>query len=336
MIEQIGPIVVGFPAEKSIPEWERRHADGEVPGRWPYGLDGLSAYTRVSPVNLPLPSRADRIRSRLHLGPRADRRSMGLTWDENAALRMATVRPHQPHFSGVIWLTDAAARGRDLGRMPGKLAQCSALWVLSAAQIEPLRRLVPGVPVVQVPFGIDHEFFSARPTPDALRVVSVGGDRDRDADTLFRALARVHDARPDVELVVQTTSEATPPKGVSVIRHLPHAQLRELYASASVVAIATRPNLHVSGMTVSLEAMATGRPVAMTRTPGMDDYVVDGETGLLSEPGDEESLAASVLALLADRVGAATMGAAGRAFVDAAHTSAHMNRAIVEIIRDHA
>ena len=127
-------------------------------------------------------------------------------------------------------------------------------------------RSYPGVPVEYVRFGIDHEFFSARSRiPRSPRVVSVGGDRDRDAETLFRALSRVHDARPDVELVVQTASDLPPPDGVATIRHLPHAQLRELYASASVVAIATRPNLHVSGMTVSLEAMATGRPVVATR-----------------------------------------------------------------------
>ncbi|MDN3497566.1 glycosyltransferase, partial [Planococcus sp. APC 4015] len=268
----------------------------------------------------------------LPLPRRAEAGAVGVTWDENAALRMATTRPHSRHVSGVIWLTDAAARGRDLGRMPAVLAGLDALWVLSDAQLAPLRDVVPGVPVHYVRFGIDPRFFAVRPSPTAPRVVSVGGDRDRDAQTLFAALAIVHAQRPDAELVVQTASDLTPPPGIRTIRHLPHTELRDLYASASVVAIATRENLHVSGMTVSLEAMATGRPVAITRTPGMDDYVADGETGLLSAPADPEALAANVLALLDDPARAEAMGAAGRRSVEERFTSELMSRAIFDIV----
>lgn len=333
MSEQRVSIDVGFPAERSIADWEKRHAAGEVPGRWPYGLDGLSAFAPVRAVDLPTPGRLDRARGRFGVGPRAAQDAVGVTWDENAALRMSTMNPHHRHLSGVIWLTDAAARGRDLGRLPAVLAKCEALWVLSDAQVQPLRDIVPGVPVEYVRFGIDHEFFTPQPTPTTPRVVSVGGDRDRDADTLFEALTLVHAHRPDVELVVQTASESTPPDAVTTIRHLPHRELRNLYASASLVAIATRPNLHVSGMTVSLEALATGRPVVATRTPGMDDYIADGETGLLSAPADAEALAANILALLSDPARAAEMGAAGRRSVEERFTSELMSSAIYDIVR---
>jgi glycosyltransferase involved in cell wall biosynthesis len=278
-----------------------------------------------------MPGTVDRVRSRLGVGPRPERDAVGITWDENAAYRMATVRPHERHVSGVIWLTDAAARGRDVGRLPSVLARCAALWVLSDAQIEPVRRLVPGARVEYVRFGVDPGFFAARPYPEAARVVSVGGDRDRDTETLYRALARVHEKRPDAELVVQTASDLPAPDGVERIRHLPHAELRDLYASATVVAIATRPNLHVSGMTVSLEAMSTARPVAVTRSPGMHDYVVEGETGLLSGQGDDEALAANILALLGDRERAQGIGEAGRRVVEARHTTQALAAAIHEI-----
>lgn len=325
-------IDIGFPAERSIPSWESRHAAGEVPGRWPYGLDGLAAFADVRAVPLREPTTLDRVRSRLALPRRAVADAVGLTWDENAAFRMALVAPRSVRATGVIWLTDTAARGGDLGRMPDVLATMRALWVLSTAQVEPLRRLVPGVPVDYVRFGIDAEFFAAAPAPDRPRVVSVGGDRDRDTETLYRALSRVHAERPDVELIVQTSSSLPPPEGVQTLRHLPHAELRELYASASIVAIATRPNLHVSGMTVSLEAMATGRPVVETRSPGMDDYVVHGETGLLTEQGDDAALADGVLALLADEDRAQALGVASRERVASAFTSASMTRRIAEIL----
>ncbi len=329
-------IDLGFPAEKSISDWERRHDAGQVPGRWPYGLEGLSALADVRAVTLAQPTSLQRALGRLGVRHRATDSAIGLTWDENSALRMAITDRHARHVSGVIWLTDAAARGRDLGRMPSVLSSLSAAWVLSEAQIEPLQRLLPSVPVEYVRFGIDGDFFRLRPAPEAPRIVSVGGDRDRDTETLFRALARVHELRPDVELIVQTASELASPEGVRTIRHLPHTELRDLYASASVVAIATRENLHVSGMTVSLEAMATGRPVVITRSPGMEDYVADGVTGLLAPTGDDQKLAEHLLALLADEDGAQAMGRAGRTAVESRFTSAGMSGIIGAAVRRHA
>ena len=124
-----------------------------------------------------------------------------------------------------------------------------------------------GPPVEFLKFGIDETFYRLDPDrPERLKVVSVGGDRDRDPATLFAALDLVLRARPEVECVVQPASALPPPPGVTKIDFIPHAQARDLYASASVVAIATRPNLHASGMTVGLEAMAVGRPVVAYAT----------------------------------------------------------------------
>ncbi len=35
------PVHVAFRSGKVAGDWERRHARGEVPGAWPYGLEGL-------------------------------------------------------------------------------------------------------------------------------------------------------------------------------------------------------------------------------------------------------------------------------------------------------
>lgn len=327
-------IDVAFPAERTIASWEERYARGDVPGRWPYGLDALSEHAAARATSLRAPRRRDRLLSLAHVPRRQVADAVGLTWDENSAVRMQQVAPHARHVSGAIWLSDVAARGADLGRMPAALARTAALWVLSDAQVQPLRDLVPGHRVEYVRFGIDSEFFSARPPATAPRVVSVGGDRDRDAETLFRALSLVRRRRPDVDAVVQTTSRIAPPDGVRTIAHLPHRDLRELYASASVVAVATRPNLHVSGMTVSLEAMATGRPVAITRTPGMADYIADGRTGLLSDPHDADALSRNILAFLDDPDRAASFGVEARRAVEERFTSRGMASAIARVVRD--
>jgi glycosyltransferase involved in cell wall biosynthesis len=63
---------------------------------------------------------------------------------------------------------------------------------------------------------------------------------------------------------------------------------------------------------VLIEAMAAGRPVVASRAGGPLEIVVDGETGLLTPPGDSVALASAICSLLADRDGARAMGLAGR------------------------
>ena len=64
---------------------------------------------------------------------------------------------------------------------------------------------------------------------------------------------------------------------------------------------------------VALEAMQAGCPVVATRTGGLAEIVVDGETGYLVPVDDLGALADRILALLKDRALAMRMGEAGRA-----------------------
>jgi glycosyltransferase involved in cell wall biosynthesis len=53
-------------------------------------------------------------------------------------------------------------------------------------------------------------------------------------------------------------------------------------------------------------------PVVATRSGGVPDAVVDGETGLLCEEGDVDGIAAAILRLLGDEELARRMGLANR------------------------
>ena len=64
-----------------------------------------------------------------------------------------------------------------------------------------------------------------------------------------------------------------------------------------------------------VEAMAMGRAVVATTTGGLPEVVAEGETGLLVPPGDVESLAVTVIALLEDKVRREQMGRKGMARV---------------------
>ena len=64
-----------------------------------------------------------------------------------------------------------------------------------------------------------------------------------------------------------------------------------------------------------LEAMASGTPVVASRTGGVPEVVVDGETGFLVAPGDTAELRDRIQRLLRDPALAARMGRAARARV---------------------
>ena len=66
---------------------------------------------------------------------------------------------------------------------------------------------------------------------------------------------------------------------------------------------------------VYLEAMASGKPVVACQGQGIEDVVVDGQTGLLVEPKDVKSLQAALLKLLSDREFAENMGERGKQMV---------------------
>ncbi len=67
---------------------------------------------------------------------------------------------------------------------------------------------------------------------------------------------------------------------------------------------------------VIVEAMAVGRAVVATRTGGIPEVVIDGQTGLLVERNDAPGLAAAIDALLLDPARRRDMGQAGRQVVE--------------------
>jgi glycosyltransferase involved in cell wall biosynthesis len=63
---------------------------------------------------------------------------------------------------------------------------------------------------------------------------------------------------------------------------------------------------------VLLEAMALSKPLVASGGGAVPEIVVDGETGLLFEPGDPASLATALRSLLGEPARAEAMGRAGR------------------------
>ena len=68
---------------------------------------------------------------------------------------------------------------------------------------------------------------------------------------------------------------------------------------------------------VTLEAMMLGKPLVSTTIGGPAEVVVDGETGLLVEPGKPDMLASAIASLLNDPERAMVLGRNGRERLDA-------------------
>jgi glycosyltransferase involved in cell wall biosynthesis len=340
-------------------EWGRRHAAGLVPNRLPYGLHWLRSHGFELNV---LPAAKSRFVSKLAggVGRRAsggfdlvdalrDRRrrccDLALCWDERtgvpAALR-SRITGEPPAAMGTLWMTDPYAHPNAVARRLSREGARSAALIWANTE-EQLRVLADwGVPpsrlhLLRTP-GLDVEFW--RPdgrVPEPGLVVAAGNDRHRDHPFLVAALARLSEhgtggVRPRLELVTEHRVPVPPDLGRR-IDHLPHHELRALYGRAAVVAVALKPNIHVSGSTVILEAMACERPVVVTEMPGIREYVVDGKTGLVVPPGDAGAFGTAIRELLSDPDRARDLGRAGRRRVEGRFSSELLVARLAEIIR---
>jgi glycosyltransferase involved in cell wall biosynthesis len=340
----VSDLEIVFPAKRDVTAWASDHADGKVPDRWPYGLHHFERHVdELRAVNVRPPTRSDKFRVLQRLagsavlpGPRRDGATVSLAWDENTAVEMFAQRRASRMYSGLIWLTDIWGSG--VQGVRAELLRCTlrrfaGLWCLSRPQVDEARRLLgKDMNVSYVPFGVDVNYFRPAPYPRRPMIFSAGGDRDRDPETLLEAFRLVREVRPDVELVVQSKSAGQVPEGVRRLDHVPHRELRDYYQRASVVVLATRPNWHASGMTVSLETQASGRPVVACATPGMEDYVREGVTGHLVPVRSPGALAARTLELLDAPDRAAEMGGEARAHVEGRHTTRHLVEALAEFV----
>ncbi|MES2155051.1 MAG: glycosyltransferase [bacterium] len=153
--------------------------------------------------------------------------------------------------------------------------------------------------------------------PDALILLSVGRlAREKDVPFLLSAFAearriepRLHIAvggrGPELERVQKRAAELGIQPAMTYMGFIPDAELPAAYASSDAFASASQ--FETQGMT-AVESMACGTPVAAVRARGLADYVGEGVTGHLFEPGDVEGAAEAILKTV--RAGAAMRTAA--------------------------
>lgn len=146
-------------------------------------------------------------------------------------------------------------------------------------------------------------------------------------DTIILALARVAERVPQVHYAIGGSGpyrerlealavEEGVEERVEFLGFVDEEALAELYAGADLFSMVSREILEVGEVEgfgiVYLEANAAGRPVLAGRSGGVEDAVVDGETGLLVDPEDVDEVVEALVRLLRDEELRSRLGTQGR------------------------
>lgn len=203
------------------------------------------------------------------------------------------------------------------------MSRADALTVLSPENLARARALFPRQRSQMMPYGIAADRMIRRPRRRPhrrCRVLSLGNDRHRDWATLVAAMAGL----PDCELRIAAGHVPAPllrAPNVTLVHPQTQDELAALYEWADLVALALKPNLHASGITVIEEATVFGLPVACTDIGGLSAYFTEAEIRYVP-PGDAAALRATIAALAEDEAERERMVArAQRRMIEAGLTS---------------
>jgi glycosyltransferase involved in cell wall biosynthesis len=161
--------------------------------------------------------------------------------------------------------------------------------------------------------------------PDEPFLLFVGAlGRHKGVDVLLEAYGRLDHAPPLVLIGARWPGMPAVPDGVTVLHDWPPGAIAGAWQRC-MIGLVPSAWAEPFGL-VAVEAMQAGRPVIASAAGGLADIVVDGETGLLTPPGDAVALAAAVQRLVADEGLRRTLGRAGRSRATAFAPSAIVPR----------
>lgn len=181
-----------------------------------------------------------------------------------------------------------------------QLEQVDCNLVYSHAWLERQRPLARERSVF-IPLPADGDLDAARTaaTPDGY--VFAGGGNGRDFASVIEALRGT-----DVRLEIVTFAPSTLgwhdelPANTLVRWRMPVQSFLERLAGALVAVVPLRDPASDFGQTTLVQALALGKAVVATRSPGIVDYIEDGYEGLIVEAGDVAGYREAILRLVYD------------------------------------
>ncbi|MFD6517549.1 glycosyltransferase family 4 protein [Rhodococcus sp. NPDC060176] len=217
----------------------------------------------------------------------------------------------------VLEIHDILDPGRGRSLLSAAVRGASASIAVSNAALQQLSNSAQGKTTV-VPQAVDAVAFAPGPAtvraeltdaPDSALVAVIGRvDPVKGIDTLIEAVSQIRARGRDLHLVIvgrpspgneqygenlrRKAAELAP----GAIRFVGHrSDVASVLRSVDILCV---PSVREPFGLIAIEAMSVGTPVVASRTDGFLDYVVDGENGLLSVPGDPADVAGRILSLL--------------------------------------
>ena len=187
-------------------------------------------------------------------------------------------------------------------------------------------------------FGVDTDFWTpgASSIDEPPYVLSVGSDPKRDYKTLLDATIPapvkivtrlgIDDlaAYPNVEMIRGSFHNAA----------ITDTILRDLYRAAEVIVVPVKNVFQPSGYSVTLQAMACGKPVVLSRIKGLWDPEIleSGKNCILVEPENPQALGNAIMQLLHNPRLCTEMGTQARETAVSHFGLDRMNRTLTSLI----
>lgn len=191
---------------------------------------------------------------------------------------------------------------------------------------ERVHKITPGVDCERFrPLPCNQEFVTRLRLQESIVLLSVGRLVPKKGyPTVLRAVAQVALEIPRLRYLIVGDGAERPRLEqmardlglgniVTFLGDVPQERLPEFYNLCDVFVLGNREvegDIETFGM-VFLEASAVGKPVIAGRSGGTVEAVVDGITGLLADPENDDEFAAALHLLVRNRTLRAQMGAAG-------------------------
>lgn len=170
-------------------------------------------------------------------------------------------------------------------------------------------------------FGVDTHFWSSNgKSVSNGSILAIGNDSMRDFTTLLQAAKQIENR---VTIVTKRPMEVEVPPNVQVIRSAWNSQelednaILDLFRGAMAVAVPLRESFQPSGQSVTLQGMACGKPVILTRTSGIweKNHMRHRRNVLLVEPEKPEEWVKKIRLLNEDKPLRENIGNSAREYV---------------------
>jgi glycosyltransferase involved in cell wall biosynthesis len=203
-----------------------------------------------------------------------------------------------------VWLFDhwyglSSVRRWILSRL---IAKADILTFLSPENLKVARGLFPGVRSEFVQFGINTDKFAPLKKERAhhpVRLLSLGNDPHRDWPALINAVRGLPDYYLRIASKKVTENEISSCHNIELLNISSNDQLFDAFDWADLVAVALKPNLHASGITVLEEAAVRGVAIICTDTGGLKSYFSEDEIYYVPG-GDPAAIQRAILRLSRD------------------------------------